>query len=419
MRWLRSLLLIVLFMAAAFFAGDYFNLPLWPTDILVSSFPVEIRLELVEVNTEDQIRILKDTHYLELVLYDGNGQIIRRLHADERGIARCVLREGRYSFSASIPVVEKDMWYFFVYPPEGDISNAVRRIGKNDSTIRLSLSKNSSVTTDSKETILRTFLLNADTKSALILASELSGERVEDVKSLIQIETELSSLPVNAYNSRLDRMERASTILTRIGIDLDRQILTVDNEILYIDSRRKAVQTARDTVIRSYVRIMQEFNASGQLINILEEWNLMTGNPELYTPEMPLPQDVVDAFTDLADVIHDVQAMIPDEIQSSLETAVELYESGDLTDARSRFMRLSSFIRNLNLGTEFEDTEFMILEYLEDIELIVAANHAIRTDRLEKALQLYETVARPNAMVEERRSETIRFLKLRDRGDLD
>lgn len=416
---MRRLLTLLLALFILFLAGDYLNLPLWPVDWLIPTFPLEIRLVLKDADQQETERILKQSEYLELTLYEAGGTPIRNLKPDNRGIARCVLQQGRYSFSAVVPVIEENDWFFYAYPADGNIAGASRRIQKGDSIIRLELEKKRDISNDAMETIFRMYLLNGDTGSALVLSSGLSTEKQNDIAELRQIQTDLAALPVSAYNSTLNLLDRASVILSRNGIEPGWQVLMVNDQKVFLESRAKAVRAARDGIVRSSVRIMQEFHTSGQMINALEEWNQLTGNSELYVSGMQLDDETAEALEALQSVVKDVQVVIPEEINSSLQASIEAYETGDLSDARSRFMRLLTFIRNLSLENEYHDMEFMIIEYLDDIELIVEANHAIRSDRLDRAMELYDLVARPNKMVEDRRAEAMEFLAMRNRSGVD
>ncbi len=410
--WILAVLLLV------FLSGDFFNWPLWPVDWLVPSFPIEIHLEFEDVSDGEKKRILEKAHYLDFSLFTAQGKFIRNLNVDDRGIARCVVEEGYYSFGASIPVIENNDWYFYIFPADGNIPSTSRQIQKNDHAFSLKLQKSRNVSGNALETIFRMFLLNANMEAALVIAGDLSAEKKSDVEILTQIACKVEELPVNSYNSMIDHLAKASDILTRNGIELHHQMLKFDNEFVYIESRRQAIREARDRVIGSCVEIMKEFQSSGQLIDVLEEWNQMTQDSELYYPGMPVGAETNVDLETLGKVVENVMKMIPDEIRTNLDMAISVYESGDLVDSRSRFMRLLSFIRNMGLSDDYANLEFMIKEYLEDIEIIYKANHEVRSDNLETAVKLYDMVSHPNAIVNERKLEMVGLLKLRGREEL-
>lgn len=98
------------------------------------------------------------------------------------------------------------------------------------------------------------------------------------------------------------------------------------------------------------------------------------------------------------------------------------YESGELVEARNKFSRLLSFVQNVGSDLDLKnlkDIKISIGEYIDDVELITAANYAMRTDRLETALQLYDLVSRPNDLVHERILEAQRYMQLKGTGRME
>jgi len=170
---------------------------------------------------------------------------------------------------------------------------------------------------------------------------------------------------------------------------------------------------ARNMVIESYVEMMSEFQKSGRLMSVLQEWNQMKGNPELSDLPDDLPQPLQDSIAEYAKVVEEVRVLLPDEVDTNYNQGVRLYQDGNLIGAREKLTRLLSFIRNLNLEDEYKEIESTAIEYLQDIEIITTANHAIRSDRPEHALEMLEMIVHPNALVQEQINETRRFIQIR------
>ncbi|HPQ38765.1 MAG TPA: hypothetical protein PLV45_00200 [bacterium] len=413
MRTIRFLGSVLLILLVLILAGDYLNLPLWPTDWLKTSFPVEVRLNLENTGPEETQVLLSKSRYSRLELCAPDGTLIRELHLDNQGIARFVVREGRYAFRGMVATLEDSAWISYVQQKSKTGMSPVIRFDQPGKVFILTLEKSEELKTQSKQEILRVYLVDGDLEAARALAAKLSPDTVRDIENLMETGTKIANLPVDAYNSMIQYLQICDRILAGHDIPGDDRVLKLDGEILHVQSRLKAVRTARDKVIESYLQIMEQFQGSGRLIDVLEEWNQMTGNPELYDPEMELESGLADEIRKYEAVAAEVVTMLPSEIRTTYDRSVSLYEAGDLIEARKRFTRLLTFIRNLNMEEDYGETVTAIQEYIEDIEIIAAANHAIRSDNPDRAMMLFSSVARPNKMVFDRMEEIREFQRLR------
>lgn len=413
MKMLRYIGVFLIVIMVLILTGDYINLPLWPTDWLKTNYPVEVRLNLENVNPDETRALFKKSRYSKLELCDPAGERIRELHVDDSGIARFVVREGRYSFRAMVTALEGDDWISFVQQRSDSGVSPVVRFDAPGKVFILTLEKMDDLESRSKREILKVYLEDADLVSAQALAEKISMETARDVQALMNIRETLGTLPVSAYNSIIRQLQAADRLLQEYDIDPEERVLEVDGELMHVQSRLKAVEQARNVIIESYIQIMDQLQDSGRLIDVLEEWNQMTGNPELYDPEILAGNPFMDELKRFEDITSEVITMLPTEIRTTFDRSVQLYEDGELVEAHTRFTRLLTFIRNLNVMDDYEDMVGTIQEYIEDIEAIAAANHAIRSDDLNRAMLLFSSVARPNKMVFDRMDEIREFQRLR------
>ena len=413
MKVLKKLVLFCFMILGILVLGDYLNLPLWPIDYLASNYPVQIKINLENVSSDLAREILSRSQHIHLSISHPDGQIVRTPSVDRRGDARIVLPRGRYVFNVSIPVVEKDDWYFLAYPPPESTDDFVKRIPYDDMSFSMSPVRVRDIPEDLLFRVLQMYFLEADFQSAMIFSSDMTETIRNDIEELLHIQDELAKHPVDAYNSILAHLNSAQQILSEYKVPTTQQTLIVDNQTVFIESRLEAVRKSRDRVIRDYLDLVQAFYESGRFVELFRQWNRLIQNTELLDQDMKLTDDILEKIDFYENVVSDYAALIPDEISRSFSRAVEVYETGNLMKARSAFVDLLSLIQDIKQLPEEEDTKNLIIEYIEDIELISEANYAIRMDQLERALFLYDSVSHPNDLVRERIAETERFMRLR------
>jgi hypothetical protein len=414
MKVLRRLIVLCFVIVTGLFLGDYLNLPLWPTNFLAASYPVQIKIDLEDVSSDVSELVFARSQYINLVISRPDGQFVRNPPVDSRGFARVVLPRGRYCFYVSIPVVEKNEWYFLTYPPSGFTNNAIEKVHSSESSFSVVLRKTVEVSEELLAKVLQMYLLDADFDSAMVFSTEMNERISDDIRTLLEIQAALTELPVDAYNSILTSLSRARAVLTRYGIPKRQQIIKLNDQVVFINPRYEAVRQSRDRVIQDYFDLMQMLYESGRLVDVFRQWNRLSNNTELINQSMDqaLENNQLRAFYET--IVSEYSELIPQEVSRNLEQAIEIYETGNLMKARSAFAELLSLVQDLkHMFEQNEDTEQLIIEYVEDIELISEANHAIRMDELERALSLYESVIRPNNLVRERIDETERFMRVR------
>lgn len=419
MRFLRVFGAILLLLILILGCGDFLNLPLWPLDLLKTSYPVELQFQLAGFNPEETLKMFGQSIFSEVYLCKDDGTRIRPLQLDQRGVSRFVIEEGVYRVEATVTSIRQQELFLFVQRSSDTGALPEVKTQFSGQVFPVTLDRQTELETQSKSRILSVYLQKGDLHSARIVAEKISAETCDDIDRLIQLSQELDALDVDAYNSIVIRLKEAGRLFSQYGIPVNDQIIQLPSDTLHIDSRLNAVQNARFRVIESYIEVMTDFYQSGRLMSVLQEWNQLVTNPELFTSADDLPASMQQALTQFESVVAEVQQMLPEEIESNFQQGVALYEEGNLLEARKKLSRLLSFMRNLNLREEHEDIDTAVVEYLQDIEIITTANHAIRSDDLEKALMLFDLIARPNKLVHERIRETRRFMQIRSGKAVD
>ncbi|MCD4655398.1 hypothetical protein K8T06_15865 [bacterium] len=415
MNFIRTGIIIIVLMITGLLAGDFMNMPLWPIDWLKTSMPVEIQFVLDNINEEISENVFRNSRFYDIYLRKPNGKQIRKLSMDKRGFSRFVIQKGRYNINALVTSIDQGKWYLFVSADDSDTEKEVIQIDQSGQEIQIHLRRKNEISNTSKQKILTVYLQEGDYPSALILAQKISINVKNDIDDLIRHSEQLQELTLDSYCSIIENLQEISGILQRYQVEPDDQIVYINKDIVYVDSRCKAVRQARNDIVKSYIEIMDEFHGSGRLMAVLQEWNQLKSNPELFRKTTSLPDELTSELARFEIIVAEVNYLLPAEIRTNYDQGVELYEAGNLIKARKKLTRLFTYMRNLNLAGEYEEIETNVVEYLEDIEIIAAANQAIRTDKLEKALLLFDLIARPNDLVMERMEETRGFLKMRNR----
>ncbi|MBN1296136.1 hypothetical protein JXA80_05100 [bacterium] len=413
MKRFRRLAILCLVFFTGVFAGDYFNLPLWPVDRLKTSFPVEIRVVLESLDQQQAEAVWDNSRYRQLIIRRPNGSQEREVYVDQHGTARTVLQEGVYAFQAIIAYVDDGHWVSYTYPKSSDINPESVRFDAADSMFELRIHRSDDLAVQSKQDILLVYLKEANLAAARALAAELSESTARDIDELIALRETLEQLGVSDYRSMIRALRHAADILSKYGVSPDDQVLRVHGNILHVASRLQAVEQARNMVIQSCLDIMDQFHRSGLLIQVLEEWNQMTGKAELYDATALERTHLATELKRFEQIASEIAGLVPDEIQSSYARCVDLYETGDIGESRQRFTRLLTFIRNLGLTETYAEEASSIRAYIEDIEIIAAANHAMRSDDLNRAMMLFDMVIHPNQLVRDRIEELNEFIRMR------
>jgi len=413
LRFLIKLSVLFLFAAVLFFAGDFLNLPLWPVDWLTARIPIEIVCRLQDY-PEDQARaLIQSSDRITVKILDESGEEIQVMESDLSGVIRAVLPEGRFGADARLITIFEGKRYIFSTSP--GIKLTFRR---GFQKTELPLIQRTSVSMDSLQNLLKIYLKEGDWDDASVVARDLSPETQEDIRQLIQFRTEYSLLSISAYNSAIYILRSMSAILKRYDSGSPDFIFRIGDMEIYVESRLSALIKSRNGVVSSYIQLMREFIDGGRLESALEEWNQLTFNPELY-PEVEADRaDLPDGLIEIEEIIFEVNEKLPKELQSMYEAYVAMYKSGEILDARQKFTQLLTHLRNLSLHEEYFELASSVRTYLDDISLIAAANEAIRHDKLEYALELFDIVLNPSDLVN-RRIEEIRYLmKMRSQHNL-
>jgi tetratricopeptide (TPR) repeat protein len=415
--FLRNTACVLILILLIAIAGDYFNFPLWPIDLLATNFSVEIQVDFADIDSGLKEKLLARSQNIRIELCEPGGQVIRKLYVDGRGVARFVVREGRYELKASVPVVADGNWSFLAYPSDAGSLSGIVKINQTDTALRIVLEKTRNIPEDNIDAVFRIYLMDADFQSAKVFALEMAENIARDMDLLLDIQHQLAGLPITAYNSILRKLTQATVVLDSYGVPREQQILRVSGEIIHVTSRYTAVKQARNSIVSKHLEILQSLYAAENLIGFFQEWNTLTGNEEIYEPSLADSPEFSDDIRQMEAIISNYSTVFPNEIVLNYKEAVDRYESGDLQEARAKFSRLLSITRNVNLGPDHEDMESTIIEYIEDIELISKANYAMRTDNLEKAEKLYDLVSKPNKLVHDRILEIKRYMQLRGIGE--
>jgi len=412
MKIIRTILILAVILILSLLAGDFINLPLWPIDFLKTNIPVEVRFELDDISNETAKRIFSNSRFCEIYLCKPKGDPIRSLSMDNEGFSRFVIREGHYSIEVLLASIDQSESY--LYTNDSNNSFAIQK-NMSEKTIPVQLVRKISISDESKQKILKVYLQEGDFAAARVLAENVSEQTRNDVDVLIKLSKETVSLPVDAYCSIIKRLRQISEILLRYNVLKEDQIILGENNVIHVNSHLEAILNARKIVIESYLVIMDEFNQSGRLMSVLQEWNQLTNNSELIVDRTDLPDSIVADLERFETIAMNVSKTLPDEIETNYNQGINLYDSGKLTEARKKLTRLLTFMNNLNLDDEYEETRLEVIEYLSNIELIAAANHAVRNNNLEHALQLFDLITKPNNLVRERQKETLNFLHIKNK----
>ncbi|MGB3975650.1 MAG: hypothetical protein WBM02_05175 [bacterium] len=420
---LRNVSIIILLALMLLVVGDLFNFPLWPIDILATHFPVDVQIDFAGIDSVMKEKLLIRPQYINLELCKPDGTKIRKLNVDTNGVARFVIREGSYIFRASVPVVENGDWYFMTFSSGMDSDgNTIKKIHGRQESVNIVLQKTKQIPDNDLDAVFKMYLMEADFQSAGVFARDIAEDIAKDMECLLNIQNQIGELPVTAYNSILKALTQAVSILAKYDVPPDQQILSVNGEIIYLTSRIDAVTQARNSIVAKYLEILQPLYTDSQLIDLFQEWSHLTGNNEIYDSTIKNLPEFSDDLKKMEEIVSAYAHMLPDEIRLNYKEAVSKYESGELVEARNKFSRLLSFVQNVGSDLdfeEFEDIKISIGEYIDDVELITAANYAMRTDRLETALQLYDLVSRPNDLVHERILEAQRYMQLKGTGRME
>lgn len=421
--FLRNVAIFVLLIVLLLIIGDFCNFPLWPIDMLATNFPVDVQIDFAGIDSALKDKLLMRPQYINLELCKPDGTKIRKLNVDSRGMARFVIRQGRYVFRASVPVVENGDWYFMALSPGlGGECGPIEKIQDKQASIQIVMEKTKDVPDYDLDTVLTMYLMEADFQSAGVFARDMAENIAKDMDSLVNIQNLIEKLPVTAYNSLLKAMVQATSILDKYDVPADQQILLVNGETIFLTSRINAITQARNSIVSNYLEQLQSLYSDNKLIDLFQEWNNLAGNNEIYDSTIEILPEFAEDLKKMNNIVLTYSAILPDEIQLNYDEAVTKYESGELAEARKSFSHLLFFVQNISGDLdfeEFEDIKISIVEYIEDVELIMAANYAMRMDRLEAALLLYDLVSRPNDLVYERMMEARRYMELKGIGNLE
>jgi len=424
LRFLVKLSLGFLIILIMLGVGDFMNMPLWPFDLLKTRIPVEIVFELHEGSKVIQQDLIKHSGGIRVVIASGTGNVLQQLESGLEGIARTVLPVGRFKVRASLTVVHAGEWFNFTTVNTSQNSKRIHpadhpgdwqpvTFSKTNQTTVVKLYRIFDISKESLWENLRMYLQEGDLKSALVISKDLESQTYDDVKTLEDLVETLHSQPISAYNSCISILESIHNILQYYCPDAEDYLIQTPDEKIHLRSRIAALRSSRNKVVRSYIDLMEEFLASGRLEAMLEEWNLLTGNPEIYPNSEQELAKLPQGLKKMEAIISDTSAQLAVEIEMTYSTCVELYENGELSEARTKFTRLLAHLRNLNLQENFYDLVREIHSYIDDIALIAAANEAIRNDNLEHALDIFDIILHPNDLVLGRIRETKRFLEMR------
>ena len=398
-------------------AGDWMNLPLWPIDYLNPMIPVEFVFELQNFEVEQQQDIFNSSSGIEMSIMNyKTNTLIQELNSDTSGVIRTVLPLGTFGIKAYLSSVYDSAFYQFTQPSSPQIGNSqgyyIFTIERGKNQFRVPLQRLAVVPDALLRDNLQLNLEMGRLDAALIVAKSLEPNIIADVRRLLQCRADLEQLSASAYNSRLLILREILSIYKKYGAVRDPKLI-VQRDLIHIPFRIEALIKSRDKVITSVLQIIDEYMNDDRWEAALEQWKPLVKNADLFSVDSDLQSTNQSDLAYYAEIMPDVEDYVITILRDQFVQGVNLYNGGDVENARTEFTHLLTYLRNSTLDEDYPDLADDVSEYLDDISLITASGEAARDNRLDDAIMMLDTILHQNEFITRRLEEAENFLQIR------
>lgn len=414
MRAILVILISLLVLATGLLVGDYFNVMLWPINILNRMYQLEILCRIDDLDSEIFSAIMLAERGINCDIRYRDQRKVRRgdnfeSKTDAAGVYRMYLPEGHFLFRAEVLGYLDDRLYHYATGP----ADSFLTIEHNASgePIEVLLTRLDVDDFDIMQVKLERLYKAGGIDAAKALLDERLSRRSDSMTAeqtrtlevqagqLVQLIDQCSqflALEETQYVSKLQRLQTIRDLFVRLAPSLkaSQYQCRIDDKMVNIAVSSQSIRESLATIISEYLVNMDSFMEIRRHDKVYEFWLRFTTNPELYHQSLVLDRpDLQAKLQYYTDTMPDVQQRIVERLEIMMQKGRDYYEAGQLDQAYNSFFRCQQTIDEFRQDLELsEDLVNLISSYLQDLQTIrIARSHEEMND-WQRARELYDQV---------------------------
>jgi tetratricopeptide (TPR) repeat protein len=394
--------------------GDYFNVPLWPVNLLNRAILLELNCQLDGYESSNPPPFIKNEDGITIEIRDrwknnfgsDPSQIMK---TDTTGLFHIHLPAGKYYVRAEIMSYAGDKLYHMATGKPGTFVEVIH--DRNTPRHSLILKKLDLVDFIVLQSQLERFVKEGNLSAGKALLQEVLDigreafdsdqiarihEQISQLDSLLSIANTYETLPEDRYLSRLDQLRKMSEGLRVLmpSIKPAFQRVLIRGQMVDLTLLMTSINEAVIFILGEYLNAMDRFMEIKQFQESLRFWLLLTKNPEISYDLLPLPnKDIFQRIELYRNSIPEVKKAIVGQLETFLSQGKIVYEQNDLDQAANYFQRCvlikDEFQDELGLNQEMK-TE--IDTYLQDIQNLRLGHRFFELKDMQMAREHYQRV---------------------------
>ncbi|MBN2385290.1 hypothetical protein JXQ70_20635 [bacterium] len=413
----RLILIIILSCLVAVLViglGDFYNLPLWPVNILNRTYLLQFQCQLESYDQEMMLRFLEIERGISIDLLTKSGKPIKsgptlEMKTDTGGLFRIYLPQGRYQVRAELMAYFQGQLYHFAtgYPGEyvlvhhdqnEEIKTLVlKKLELNNYAVVIARFERFLFegNLDAAKALIREISLGADEPTAIDKIAELNRKSAL-LDQLSTLSQDFFSFPQDHYISQLLKLEEMKGIFKTLLPSVSRTMYRISQEAetVYIQPRIEAIHNTLYYIWSEHMALIDSFLSIRQYTRVYAIWLQLTKNPELYRPTISLDKvELEQRITAFRNGLPELQTKVIDQLQTYVQRGIESYERNEIELAFNDFQKAARIVHDFDTEIEFDpDQTKLIEEYNTDINALQAAQRYAEIGDWDKVLHFYNQV---------------------------
>lgn len=430
MKFFMVILLILFLGSAVLFLGDYYNVPLWPTNLFNRVYAMELRCSITDFTTEQFQELLNAEGGITLEILDHNHKPIRKgqkakVKTDLNGMFRIYIPEGKYYVRAEILSYFDNKLHHFATGQPGKMITL--KLEKSDANFILKLHALALNNKNVLITRLDRFLLDGNILAAKALLDEmltknqiiftgkdkkLFMEKRADLNKMLELIELYYNIPKNHYISLKQNLLQIQNIFQKLLPNIKSNLFKFSNKnktTVFIVPRLNAIERALTYIWKEYIISVKNFLQIRNYLKAFFFWNVLIKNPELYSDNLVIKdKTLLIEFEDLKEKMPEIKRKLLWRFKNWLEKGKKYYENNEINKAEKLFQKANKVSENLYEELELTpEQRIEIKDYVNDIQSFKEADKYIELKDWKKVQKIYSHITNESKWLIEKKKEIV------------
>jgi len=419
--------LLLLFVTVLLVGGDYYNLPLWPVNLLNRTYLMELHCRIQNYDDSKMNQFLKTEGGITIDLLDSHHNRLRNIKnlemkTDVHGVFKIHLPQGDYLARAEVMAYYEGQLYHFATGIPGIFSTLEHN--KEDHTFELELQKLDQSNIDVLIARFDRFLFEGNLIAGKALLDgvfesnpdmtqtnnlEKITKKRERIETMIERTEQFSTLTEGQYVSKLLVLEEIEELFRTLLPDVTPSMyrFVYGEQTLFVLPRLNALRHSLSFIWSEYLTSMDKFMQIRNYQKVFYFWLKLINNPEFYIEDITLKNEPLESrLQKYIESLPKLKQRLINRLHRWFKTGKEHYEKNDLEQAFDYFMNCSKIKKEFAEELELEeDIQQEIDEYLQDIQHLKTAQRYYDLKDWKRVRELYALVQHESQWLRVKKSD--------------